>query len=266
MTIRPGLASARGVTDAAAGTALRNDDVHRRRCRTCPRRRLAALRSATAPRRSARRGVNHRDHSEFSGASGVYGGSRWMVWIAWRSRSAGSSQSGEQLAELPGLADDDDRAVRRRPRAARRPRVRATRGRAHRSRRRHRRPIRDASYTAIGAVVMCQSGSPVITGRPTTGLPCSIRDRPVLERGVGLARDRGGAEPRRRSPVRIRAASSKRLRMRRASTTRSRPANVARWLACSAGVPGSSVSSSGPRPSCTPAAAICRARASVASA
>ena len=43
-------------------------------------------------------------------------------------------------------------------------------------------------------------------------------------------------------------ASSKRLRMRAGSMTRSRPAKVARWRACSAAVPGSTVSSRGPRP------------------
>ncbi len=261
ITIRPGARSARGVTDAADGTAFGTTTCTGERPNlSSTSSRCAAVGHRTASNRSAR--VNHLDQSEFSGASGVYGGSRWIVWIACRSRSAGSSQPARSS---PSCRDSQTTTIGRSGAPARRPSTTCS------SHARYSAPNPStipataprASYTATGAVVMCQSGSPVITGRPTTGLPAASGTERYSSAGSGSPGS-AAARSHAAAPPCGSAVSSKRLRIRAASITRSRPANVARCRACSAGVPGSSVRSRGPSPSCTPPAAICLARASVA--
>ena len=94
---------------------------------------------------------------------------------------------------------------------------------------------------------MCQSGSPVITGADHRSAR-SIRDGRYSSAGSGSPGS-AAARSHAAAPPCGSAVSSKRLRIRAASITRSRPANVARCRACSAGVPGSSVRSRGPSPS-----------------
>ena len=60
---------------------------------------------------------------------------------------------------------------------------------------------------------MCQSGSPVITGRPTTGLPAASGIGTVLQRGVRLARARRRRAATPPLPRADPAASSNRLRI-----------------------------------------------------
>ena len=256
--------STSGATDAAAGTACgtttctgdapkrssTSDALQRGR----PQHRVEALgdREPARPQR-VERPVRLIGRLEVDGVDRVHEAQRGVV------------PADEQLAELPRLADHDDRALGIRPPAARRttcvePRP-VERAEARRAR---RRPRRAASYTATGAVVTCQSGSPAMTGSATTGRPPASAIAPVLERRVGLAGVRRGAQPRRRAAVRV-AGFVEQVAHPRRIDHEVAPGEDARCRACSAAVPGSRVSSSGPRPPCTPAAAICRARARVAS-
>ena len=147
----------------------------------------------------------------------------------------------EQLAELPRLAYDDDRALgipRSQPLddvfepcAVQRPEA-----------------LDDAGDRA--AVVVDRDGRgghmPIgVAGdhrEADDGASLGIRDHAIVERGVGLTRVRGRAQPRRGSPCGA-AASSNRLRMRAGSTTRSRPRECGAVLRVLGGVPGSRVSS-----------------------
>ena len=110
MTTRPGSRADSGGTDAAAGTPIG--------ATTCtgeaPKRastsdRCSAVGQSTASNRSAT--VNQRDHSELSAPSGSIRGLEVHGVDGVHETHVRVVPADEQLAELPRLADDDDRAL-----------------------------------------------------------------------------------------------------------------------------------------------------------